>query len=126
MIVSSAPSPLYYLDSIWYAHIATSGYVPLPGNTQVCCAHEYTASNLRFAAAVEPRSAAVADAVTLCQALRARGLPTLPSTIAFERAVNPFLRCDAPAVIESAQLHGAADRSGPAVLGALREWKNRF
>ena len=107
-------------------HHSLSLLAALPGDTRVCCAHEYTASNLRFAAAVEPRSAAVADAVAQCQSLRAQGLPTLPSTIAFERAINPFMRCDAPAVIESALLHGAADTGGPAVLGALREWKNQF
>ena len=58
--------------------------------------------------------------------LRAQGLPTLPSTIAQERAINPFMRCDAPDVITAAQTRGAADHSGPAVLGALREWKNSF
>lgn len=41
--------------------------------------------------------------------------------IAFESAINPFMRCAAPAVIKSALLHGAADHSGAAVPGALRE-----
>ena len=98
----------------------------LPGATRVCCAHEYTESNLRFAAAVEPANAAIAACIISSRALRAQGLATLPSTIARELAINPFMRCDAAAVIQSATQHGALDRSGPAVLGALREWKNTF
>ena len=107
-------------------HQSLSTLAALPDDTQVCCAHEYTESNLRFAAAVEPDSPAVADALAHCRSLRAQGLATLPSSIAFERSVNPFMRCAAPDVIASAVQHGAADQSGPAVLGALREWKNTF
>jgi hydroxyacylglutathione hydrolase len=107
-------------------HQSLGRLAALPGNTRVCCAHEYTESNLRFAAAVEPLSADLAVYTAACRALRAQGLPTLPSTIAQERAINPFMRCDADAVIAAAQARGAADRSGPAVLGALREWKNSF
>ncbi len=98
----------------------------LPGNTRVCCAHEYTESNLRFATAVEPGNSDLAAHVLTCRALRASGQATLPTTIARERAINPFMRCDNAAVISAALLHGAADQSGPAVLGALREWKNNF
>ena len=98
----------------------------LPGETRVCCAHEYTESNLKFANVVEPANAALARYTLSCRALRAQGLPTLPSTITQERAINPFMRCDAPDVITAAQSRGAADHGGPAVLGALREWKNQF
>jgi hydroxyacylglutathione hydrolase len=107
-------------------HQSLGRLAALPGNTRVCCAHEYTESNLRFAAAVEPLSTDLASYTATCRALRAQGLPTLPSTIAQERAINPFMRCDAAAVIAAAQARGAADRSGPTVLGALREWKNHF
>ena len=107
-------------------HQSLGRLATLPGPTRVCCAHEYTESNLRFAAAVEPHSADLAAYTAHCRALRAQGQPTLPSTIAQERAINPFMRCDAAAVIAAAQQRGAADRSGPAVLGALREWKNEF
>ena len=107
-------------------HHSLAKLAALPGTTRVCCAHEYTASNLRFAVAVEPANAELAAAVLRCQALRAAGQPTLPSSIAFERAINPFMRCDVAAVIQSAAQRGAADTSGPAVLGALREWKNQF
>ena len=107
-------------------HHSLGRLAALPGNTRVCCAHEYTESNLRFAGAVEPANAALAAYTATCRALRAQGLPTLPSTIAQERAINPFMRCEAPDVISAALDQGAADRSGPAVLGALREWKNHF
>ena len=107
-------------------HNSLGRLADLPGNTRVCCAHEYTESNLRFALAVEPGNATLRAYTTSCRGLRAQGLPTLPSTIAQERAINPFMRCDAPEVVRSAQSRGMADASGPAVLGALREWKNQF
>ncbi len=107
-------------------HQSLGRLAALPGDARVCCAHEYTESNLKFANAVEPANAALARYTVACRALRADGLPTLPSTIAQERAINPFMRCDAPDVITAARSRGVADRSGPAVLGALREWKNSF
>jgi hydroxyacylglutathione hydrolase len=98
----------------------------LPGDTRVCCAHEYTLSNLKFALAVEPGNADLVQYDADCRALREQGQPTLPSTIALERAINPFMRCDATDVVAAARQRGAADGGGPAVLGALREWKNQF
>ena len=100
----------------------------LPSATRVCCAHEYTLANLRFAAAVEPGNAALRAYRERCEALRRQGTPTLPSTIAVERDVNPFMRCDVPAVAAAAHAHDAAARADDpvAVRGALREWKNRF
>ena len=98
----------------------------LPGDTRVCCAHEYTLSNLRFARTVEPHNAALAEYETRCKALRAEGAWTLPSTIAIERAVNPFVRVREPEVAASARAHGAVSGDPIAVLAALREWKNTF
>jgi hydroxyacylglutathione hydrolase len=98
----------------------------LPAATRVCCAHEYTESNLKFAAAVEPGNADLAAYARACRELRSRDLPTLPSTIGVERQVNPFLRCAEAEVISSARSAGAASDDGVAVLAALREWKNRF
>lgn len=98
----------------------------LPGDTQICCTHEYTMSNLRFASAVEPDNEALAAHLRHCAALREAGRPTLPSTVALERRINPFLRCTEPAVVAAARGQGAAS-SGPVdVFAALREWKNRF
>ncbi len=98
----------------------------LPGATRVCCTHEYTLSNLRFAGAVEPANAALADYAQRCQALRAAGQPTLPSSIAIERQINPFLRCSEPAVVASALAHGAVQEDTVSVFAALREWKNSY
>jgi hydroxyacylglutathione hydrolase len=65
----------------------------LPDATRVYCGHEYTESNLRFAAHVEPDNPAVKERAEKVAALRARGEPSIPSTLAEERATNPFLRC---------------------------------
>jgi hydroxyacylglutathione hydrolase len=98
----------------------------LPGHSRVCCTHEYTLSNLRFALAVEPGNAALAAYTLRCQALRDAGLPTLPSSVAQERAVNPFLRCTEPEVQASARTHDAAAEDAVSVFAALREWKNNY
>jgi hydroxyacylglutathione hydrolase len=107
-------------------HDSLSKLAALPGETRVCCAHEYTLSNLRFARTVEPHNAALAEYETRCEALRAEGAWTLPSTVATERAVNPFLRVGEPGVVASALAHGAASSEPTPVLAALREWKNTF
>ncbi|HQU49970.1 MAG TPA: hydroxyacylglutathione hydrolase [Casimicrobiaceae bacterium] len=97
----------------------------LPGDTRVCCGHEYTLANLRFASAVEPGHPEIVERAARESAKRARGLPTLPSTIAEERATNPFLRAREPrvrAIAEARSGHPLADDA--AVFAALREWKN--
>lgn len=98
----------------------------LPGGTRVCCAHEYTLGNLRFARAVEPGNQALADYEQHCQRLRAGGQPTLPSSIGTERAINPFLRSREPAVIQSVRSHAPQATDEVAVFAALRQWKNEF
>ena len=97
----------------------------LPGSTQVCCAHEYTMSNLRFALQVEPANEQLQAYRDQCQALREKQLPTLPSTIQTERQINPFMRCHIKDVAHSAGQHGARSQEPIEVLRALREWKNR-
>jgi hydroxyacylglutathione hydrolase len=67
-------------------------YATLPDATQVYCGHEYTQSNGRFAVTVEPDNAALAARMTAVDAARAASEPTVPTTIALERATNPFLR----------------------------------
>ena len=74
----------------------------LPGDTRVYCGHEYTESNLRFAAHVEPGNEAVRQALARVRAARAKAAAdwhdagpdemTVPTTIADEHATNPFLR----------------------------------
>jgi hydroxyacylglutathione hydrolase len=101
-------------------------FAALPGDTQVCCTHEYTLSNLKFAGAVEPGNTELLNHTARCVALRAAGQMTLPSSIALERAINPFLRCTEPAVVAAAQAEGAQGTDAVSVLAALREWKNRY
>jgi hydroxyacylglutathione hydrolase len=98
----------------------------LPADSVVCCTHEYTLSNLRFAAAVEPGNAARADYHLRCSALRDAGRPTLPSSIGLELQINPFLRCTAPEVVAAAQARGATADDEVSVFAALREWKNNY
>lgn len=64
----------------------------LPGETRVYCGHEYTESNGRFALSVEPDNGDLVRRMGEVLETRARGLPTIPSTIALERATNPFMR----------------------------------
>jgi hydroxyacylglutathione hydrolase len=93
--------------------------------TRVFCAHEYTLANLRFAAAVEPANAALVQRRARDAALRDRGQPTVPSTIADELATNPFLRAGEPAVRAAAEAHAGHLPDGDvAVFAALRAWKN--
>ncbi|MDY0747158.1 hydroxyacylglutathione hydrolase [Paucibacter sp. R3-3] len=111
-------------------HDSLQQFAALPGDTRVCCAHEYTMSNLRFARAVEPGNAALRDHEVHCIALRERGEPTLPSTIALERDINPFLRCSEPTVLAAARAHATPaampDEHPATVLATLRQWKNEF
>ena len=106
-------------------HQSLSALAGLPGRTRVCCAHEYTLSNLRFARMVEPGNLALAQYESRCLELRAQRVPTPPSTIDTERLINPFLRCHEPEVRASALAQGAVGGDSVAVLAALREWKNR-
>jgi hydroxyacylglutathione hydrolase len=98
----------------------------LPGATRVCCAHEYTLSNLRFARAVEPSNQALIHYENECQALRARHLPTLPSTLAVERQINPFLRSRESTVRHAVQRWQATADDETSLFAALRQWKNEF
>jgi hydroxyacylglutathione hydrolase len=100
----------------------------LPGDTRVCCAHEYTLSNLRFAQAVEPGNAELDHYNARCESLRAQGQPTLPSQLAIERQVNPFLRSREATVLRAVRAHAelAADAAEADVFAALRQWKNDF
>lgn len=99
----------------------------LPPATRVYCAHEYTLANLRFARAVEPDNAALVAREEHCAEQRARGEPTVPSTIAEELATNPFLRCHLPAVQAAAERHERGSSASPvSTFAAIRAWKNGF
>jgi hydroxyacylglutathione hydrolase len=98
----------------------------LPADTRVCCTHEYTLSNLKFAREVEPDNQEIITYEHHCRQLRAAQKPTLPSTIAQERAINPFLRSAQPAVAASAKRHDALAVEREGVFATLREWKNNY
>ncbi|RZS56647.1 hydroxyacylglutathione hydrolase [Sphaerotilus mobilis] len=98
----------------------------LPAETRVCCAHEYTLANLRFAHAVEPDNPAITAHQARCLSLRDDLLPTLPSSIGLERQINPYLRGDQPQVQASAALRGANPADPVSVLATIRAWKNEF
>ena len=98
----------------------------LPGDTLVCCGHEYTQANGRFSRVAEPdnpaRDARLAEVATM----RELGRPSLPSSLASERACNPFLRVDQPAIQQSLRSKGMLDRDRVQAFAALRTWKDGF
>jgi len=98
----------------------------LPGETLVCCGHEYTQANGRFAAAAEPANADRDARLAEVAELRGRNLPSLPSTLASERACNPFLRVDAPGIRASLRERGVDTADRVAAFAALRGWKDGF
>jgi len=106
---------------------ALSQFATLPEATLVCCAHEYTLANLRFARAAESDNPRIVEWETEAQKRREHNQPTLPTTIGLEKATNPFMRCHLPTVARSAADFSAQPLLDPvSVLGALREWKNQF
>lgn len=108
----------------------------LPESTQVYCAHEYTMSNLRFARKAEPFNLEIANREQFSARLRAKGIPTVPFSIATERATNPFLRAGLADISEraaamasvpeiSGQLPGLSQLQEPVrTFAILRAWKN--
>lgn len=100
----------------------------LPGSTRVCCTHEYTLANLRFALAVEPDNLELQQRQVEAMGLRQAGHPTLPSSMELERATNPFLRWQVSSVQAAARKapQPAMSDDPVAVFAALRAWKNVF
>ena len=96
----------------------------LPNTTKIYCGHEYTLQNLRFAAFVEADNKTIqAYSLELQERIAAC---SLPSTIALEKEINPFLRTDAPSVIKFAQEHGVSSKNSRDIFKLLREQKNNF
>lgn len=98
----------------------------LPDSTLVYCGHEYTASNLRFAAHLEPANTAISEKAKRVAEQREQNIATVPSTLEEEKATNPFMRVDSPAIIERFAESLGADRSPAAILGAVRAAKDKF
>lgn len=102
----------------------------LPANTRVFCAHEYTLSNLKFALTVEPNNLDLQAYMQKATQMRAQNNATIPSSIALERAINPFLRVGEQSIIDSIKQH--FDDPDPIKLDELtcftrlRQWKDIF
>ncbi|MCD6060154.1 MAG: gloB2 [Moraxellaceae bacterium] len=108
-------------------HDSLHSLAALPDSTLVCCTHEYTQANLRFAAAVEPGNPDRAEREEEVQALRSQGRPSLPVVLGKERLYNPFLRCTVPSVTAAASAFaGQSLQPGVQVFAALRGWKDVF
>ncbi|MEM9270799.1 MAG: hydroxyacylglutathione hydrolase C-terminal domain-containing protein, partial [Pseudomonadota bacterium] len=95
----------------------------LPDKTLICSGHEYTEANLAFAETIEPDSPALATRGAAIRAARAKGVPTVPSLLADERATNPFLRATAPDVKAFLGLPEATDAEA---FAEIRARKDRF
>ncbi|TDK28717.1 hydroxyacylglutathione hydrolase [Luteimonas aestuarii] len=99
----------------------------LPAETLVCCGHEYTLANAAFARVVDPGNPALQRRHEEVIAMRDTGYPTLPVSLGDERACNPFLRIDAPAVRDAVVAREPAVASDRvAAFAALRRWKDGF
>lgn len=95
----------------------------LPDDTIVCSGHEYTQSNAKFAVTVDPDNAALQQRMADIDSARAAGKPTVPSSLALEKATNPFLRAADPAI----QAHLSMQNVEPAaVFAEIRARKDRF
>ncbi|GGB49034.1 hydroxyacylglutathione hydrolase [Shewanella inventionis] len=99
----------------------------LPDNTEVYCAHEYTRANLNFAQQVTPNNIELNKYSQKVDQLRSQNIPSIPSTIAIEKAINPFLRCH----INETQVAISNEYKIPNIdeiqtFTLMREWKNNF
>jgi hydroxyacylglutathione hydrolase len=107
-------------EMMWQSLLKLRG---LPDDTQIYCGHEYTQANIHFAKTIEPDNAALLAREREVARLGADRQPTIPTTIGEEKAANPFLRADVPAVAKAVGLAGA-----PAwqAFAEIRERKNKF
>jgi len=106
-------------------HSSLSKLAALPGQTRVFCGHEYTLANIAFAKEVDRDNRELLE-----REKRDREAPqgiTLPSTIACEKATNPFLRCEEPAIVTAASTHAGKELADPVdVFAEIRHWKDNF
>ncbi|MDB6443698.1 hydroxyacylglutathione hydrolase [Pseudomonas sp. 21TX0197] len=108
-------------------HRSLGRLAALPEDTLVYCTHEYTLSNLKFAAAVEPDNPDIAARLEKVTRQRHDGVITLPSTLALEKLTNPFLRTTETSVKQKAdERNGQRNGTPSEVFAALRAWKDKF
>jgi hydroxyacylglutathione hydrolase len=108
------------MEAMWHS---LEKLMRLPDDTVIYCGHEYTAANVRFALTVDPGNAALINRAAEVAALRAAGKATLPTTIALEKATNPFLRVAEPAI---RALLGMENATAAEVFAELRRRKDNF
>lgn len=108
-------------------HESLTKLAALPPGSRICCGHEYTVNNSRFATVVEPGNLALRRRSEEARTMRDRGLPTLPSTLADELAANPFLRVDTPEIRRSLRTRlGREPADSVEAFAELRRWKDGF
>lgn len=108
-------------------HASLAKFKALPDETLLYCGHEYTLANLKFAAAVEPANQLVQERLKQVEKARNLNQSTVPSTLAEEKATNPFLRCEETTVINAASQNAGKSLSKAAeVFAAIRQWKDNF
>jgi len=107
-------------------HTSLTKLAGLPDSTEIYCAHEYTLSNLKFALSLEPDNPQLQQRFAQCEELRSRLQPTLPSRMDLERATNPFLRSNDPAIKAAVQQSGASANSDLEVFTQVRRLKDHF
>lgn len=99
----------------------------LPDETRVYCTHEYTLANIRFARVVDADNPDLIELQNVVEEKLKQNIPSLPSTLATEKATNPFLRCNQPAIIHSASQYAGRRLNDPlSVFTVIRNWKNNF
>jgi len=104
-------------------HGSLTRLAELPDDTRVYCGHEYTQSNARFAISVDPDNETLAKRMKEISDLRSKRLPTLPTTIDFEKRTNPFMRTGDPAIRKQLGMETASDLE---VFTELRRRKDSF
>lgn len=108
-------------------HQSLSKLANLAGNTLVYCAHEYTAANLKFAITVEPNNAELHEYAEKVKTLRRDNKASIPTIIATERQINPFLRCHTNAVKQAAINYSQSSiHNEIEVFATIRAWKDNF
>lgn len=95
----------------------------LPGETQLYCGHEYTVKNARFALTIDPDNVELQKRLAEAKELQGRNEPTIPATMAQERATNPFLRPEDVAIRASLKMSDASDVE---VFAAIRDLKDKY
>jgi hydroxyacylglutathione hydrolase len=108
-------------------HASLAKLMRLPADTLVYCGHEYTEKNLEFALTVEPNNPKLSERMKKVRALRARALPTVPSTMAEEKETNPFLRWDSREIQENLKKRFPDLPLNPvSVFAKVRQLKDEF